>query len=144
MFQKHFYCALSVLTVTLFVAPIRCHIPFLLEGQTIVPDPTIEVLNRNISEFLDLIANIGVVTMKLQNIYSASMDAATGTIYNLQAQLATPDGPKNCQITVNEQDSMTLDIFNCGTYSFHRKTQISSSINQQKILFESTVSNSYG
>lgn len=105
MLAKYFNCVLSVFVVTLCVASIRCDVSHVVLGaESPVNDAaTMELLKKNIGEYLVELAYGGSPQMQLQQIQSATKQTVTGTLYTVQAILATPDGSKNCQIRVLEK-----------------------------------------
>lgn len=95
---------LLIFLVILCISKTRCDISHaLLGGESPVDTGTIEVLRKNISDYLVELEHGGSPQMKLKNIYSASKQIVTGTLYTVQALLETPDGAKNCQIRVLEK-----------------------------------------
>lgn len=101
-FSKSSIC--SVFLVILCTASIHCDVSHVLGAASPVLDSgTLEVLRRNISDYLVELQNGGSPQMQLKQIYSASKQAVTGTLYTVEALLQTPDGARKCQVRVLEK-----------------------------------------
>lgn len=73
-------------------------------GGTAVDPRTIDILRQNISNYLVQLESDGhSQPMQLKQIYSATKQSVTSTIYTVQALLETPEGSKRCEIRVLEQ-----------------------------------------
>lgn len=96
--------ALSVFLVLLCItSTARCDVSHVLGGESSVDTRTIEILRRNISDYLVELEHGGSPQMQLKQIYSASQQIVTGNLYTVQALLETPDGAKKCQIRILEK-----------------------------------------
>lgn len=83
---------------------IRCDVSHVvLGGESPVDAGTIEILKQNISNYLTELEHGGNPQMQLKQIYSASKQIVTGTLYTVHALLETPQGAKNCEIRVLEK-----------------------------------------
>jgi len=95
---------LSVFLVILCITSTQCDVSHVvLGGESPVDTGTIEVLRKNIKDYLLELEHGGSPQMQLKQIYSASKQIVTGTLYTVQALLETPDGAKKCQIRVLEK-----------------------------------------
>lgn len=74
-----------------------------LQGHSSVDHHTIEILKQNISNYLQHLGNDGSPQMQLKEIYGASKQVVTGTVYTVHAKLETTEGVKDCEIRVLEQ-----------------------------------------
>lgn len=101
--MKRGFCA--VFLVILCTVSIQCDVSHVVLGgeSPILDSGTIEVLHRNITDYLIELAHGGSPQMQLKQIYSASKQIVTGTLYTVDALLQTPDGAKKCQIRVLEK-----------------------------------------
>lgn len=96
--------AVSVFLVILCItSTARCDVSHVLGGESSVDTRTIEILRRNISDYLVELEHGGSPQMQLKQIYSASQQIVTGNLYTVQALLETPDGAKKCQIRILEK-----------------------------------------
>lgn len=96
----------SIVFASVFVllyATAICAIPSLGSESPVVDQGTIDNLKKNISDYLVELENGGSPQMHLKQIYSASKQIVTGTLYTVEALIATPDGEKKCQIRVLEK-----------------------------------------
>lgn len=103
MLLLHSIC--SVFLAILCTSSIHCDVSHIVHGSEtpVVDTGAIEVLSKNISDYLVEIQHDGGPQMRLRQIYSASKQIVTGTLYTVQALLDTPDGPQTCQIYVLEK-----------------------------------------
>lgn len=104
MLPKYLNCVLSVFVVILCISSTQCDVSHIIGAPSPVVDPnTLDLLTRNISEYLVELGHGGSPQMQLQQIYSASKQTVTGTLYTVDALLSTPNGPQNCKIRVLEK-----------------------------------------
>lgn len=97
-----FNCLLAVLI--LCTASVQCDVSHILGGSgDSVDDGTIEILRKNISNYLIELEHGGNPQMQLKKIYGASKQAVAGTLYTVQTLLSTPDGTKKCIVKVLEK-----------------------------------------
>lgn len=101
MSLKSTICVLSVFLVILCITLTQCDVSYVvLGGESSVDTGTIELLRKNISDYLVELEHGGSPQMHLKQIYSASMQIVTGTLYTVEALLDTPGGAKKCQIRI--------------------------------------------
>lgn len=95
----------SVFVVLFYITLIQCDVSHIAHNthHSSVDQGTIEVLRKNISDYLVHLGNEGSPQMQLKHIFGATKQAVTGTVYTVQALLETAEGAKQCEIRVLEQ-----------------------------------------
>lgn len=137
MLPKYLNCVLSVFVVILCISSTRSDVSHIIGAPSPVVDPnTLDLLTRNISEYLVELRHGGSPQMQLQQIYSASKQTVTGTLYTVDALLSTPSGAQNCKIRVLEKPwidfcKVSVTCENGGQYEVQLNThQVSHDISQ--------------
>lgn len=93
----------SLIAAVFCIAAVQCDVSHLLGAPSPVDSGTIEVLRRNISDYLVELEHGGSPQMLLKQIFQATKQTVAGTLYTVQALLDTPDGPKKCEVRVLEK-----------------------------------------